>query len=118
MPRRILLVEDHLHIRKNVAFFLRTEGYEVNEASNGKEAVQLLERDEVDLVLSDVVMPGLGGFHLLRHIRSVAPEVPVVLMSGFSLNAQQILKEGATDFIMKPFDLNELLSKLKLALGQ
>jgi two-component system, OmpR family, response regulator Irr len=94
MPRKILLVEDHLGIRKNIAFFLRTEGYEVNEASDGNEAIQLLERHEVDLVPSNVVMPGFGGFHLLRHIRSVAPEVPVVIMSGVYLNAQRIRKEG------------------------
>jgi DNA-binding response OmpR family regulator len=116
MPKRILLVEDYLQIRKNIAFFLRTQGYEVREAADGKEAVQFLKANEVDLVLSDVVMPGSSGLYLVRHVRSVAPGIPVVLMSGFLLNAEQILKEGAMDFILKPFSLAELLSRLKLAL--
>jgi DNA-binding response OmpR family regulator len=115
---RILLVEDDLRIRRNLASFLRIEGYQVNEASNGKEAIELLQKDEIDLVLSDVVMPGPDGFHLLRHVRSVTPEIPVFLMSGFFVNPQQIVKEGAADFITKPFHLTELLSKLKLVLKE
>jgi DNA-binding NtrC family response regulator len=118
MPERILLVEDDLRSRKNLASFLRTEGYEVNEASDGKQAVELLQKDEVDLVLSDVVMPGLNGLQVLQHVQSVTPEIPVFLMSGHFRYAQQILKEGAADFIAKPLDLNELLSKLKLILKE
>jgi DNA-binding NtrC family response regulator len=116
MRERILLVEDDLRIRKNLASFLRIEGYEVNEASNGKEAIEVLQKDEIDLVLSDVVMPGPDGFHLLQHVRSVTPEIPVFLMSGYFINPHQIVKEGAADFITKPFHLTELLSKLKLVL--
>jgi two-component system, OmpR family, response regulator len=116
MGERILLVEDRLQSRKNIAYFLRIEGYEVNEASSGKEAIEILEKDEFDLVLADVVMPELNGLYLLRHLRSIAPEILVVLMSGHSLDPQQILKEGATDFITKPLKLDELLSKVRLAL--
>ena len=61
MPERILLVEDDLRIRKSLASFLRIEGYEVNEASNGQEVIEVLQKDEIDLVLSDVVMPDLMG---------------------------------------------------------
>ncbi len=111
MGGRILLVEDRLQNRKNIAYFLRTEGYEVNEASSGKEAIEILEK-----VLADVVMPELNGLSLLRHLRSIAPRILVVLMSGHSLDPQQILKEGATDFITKPLKLDELLSKVRLAL--
>ena len=116
MRERILLVEDDLRIRKNLASFLRIEGYEVNEASNGKEAIEVLQKDEIDLVLSDVVMPGPDGFHLLQHVRSVTPEIPVFLMSGYFINPHQIVKEGAAGFITKPFDLTELLFKLTLVL--
>jgi DNA-binding NtrC family response regulator len=116
MRQRILLVEDHLQSRKNIAFFLHTQDYQVDEVSDATEAIQLLEKDAFDLVLSDVVMPGPNGFHLLRHIRSVAPQLPVLLMSGFSLNRQEILKEGAIDFIRKPLELDVLLSKIQQAL--
>ena len=86
MGGRILLVEDRLQSRKNIAYFLRTEGYEVNEASSGKEAIEILEKDEFDLVLADVVMPELNGLSLLRYLRSIAPRILVVLMSGHSLD--------------------------------
>jgi DNA-binding NtrC family response regulator len=118
MPERILLVEDQLQVRKNLASFLRAAGYEVNEASNGKEAIEFLQTDEVNLVLSDIVMPELSGFDLLQHVRSVKPEIPIFLMSGFVLNAQQLVEQGAADFITKPFELADLLSKLKLLLRE
>ena len=118
MSAKILLVEDHLQNRKNIAYCLRTEGYQVNEACNGKEAIELLNNDQFDLVLADIVMPELNGLYLLRHLRSAAPAIPVVLMSGHSLDPQQILKEGATDFIAKPLRLDELLEKLKSALSR
>jgi DNA-binding response OmpR family regulator len=116
MRERILLVEDRLQSRKNIAYFLRTESYEVNEASSGKKAIDILERDESDRVLADIVMPELNGFYFLRHLRAIAPGILVVLMSGHSLDPQQILKEGATDFITKPLKLNELLSKVRSVL--
>jgi DNA-binding NtrC family response regulator len=118
MPERILLVEDDLRSRKHLASFLRKEGYEVNEASDGKQAVELLQENEVDLVLADVVMPGLNGLQVLQHVQSVTPEIPVFLMSGHFRYAQHILREGAADFIAKPLDFNELSSKLKLILKE
>src|SRR6266496_5202040 len=96
MGGRILLVEDRLQSRKNIAYFLRTEGYEVNEASSGKEAIEILEKDEFDLVLADVVMPELNGLSLLRHLRSIARRILVVLMLGYSLAPKHILKSEVT----------------------
>jgi len=115
---KILVVDDDARSLKNIAYFLRTEGYEVNEASDGNEAAHLLDEDGFDLVLSDVIMPGLNGLHLLEHTRSVAPEIPVLLMSGLPIEFDQIIKRGAADFIMKPLELDELLSKVKQSLKQ
>lgn len=117
MPQRILLVDDDAYNRKNLAFFLRTEGYEVDSACDGNEAAHLLETDKFDLLLSDVVMPGLDGIGLLEYTRSVAPETPVLLMSGSALiDLNDIVKRGAAGFLAKPLGLDELLSKLKEAL--
>ncbi len=114
---KILVVDDDARSLKNIAYFLRTEGYEVDEASNGNEAAHLLDGDGFDLVLSDVVMPGLNGLHLLEHTRSVAPEVPVLLMSGFfNIDPAQIIQQGAADVIIKPLEFDELLSKVKRVL--
>jgi DNA-binding NtrC family response regulator len=118
MPKKILLVEDNPGIRTNLASFLRAAGYRINEASNGKEAIELVQKEKVDLVLSDIVMPELSGFSLLQHVRLVRPEIPVILMSGFLFNPEQILKQGASDFLTKPIILSDLLSKLELVLKE
>jgi DNA-binding NtrC family response regulator len=116
---KILVVDDDSRSLKNVAYFLCTEGYEVDEASNGNEAAQLLDEDGFDLVLSDVIMPGCNGLQLLEHTRSVAPHVPVLLMSAFpNMEVDQIIERGAADFIAKPLEFDELLSKVKRALEQ
>ena len=104
---------------KNLAYFLRTQGYEVDQASNGNEAAQLLDEGGFDLVLSDVIMPGINGLDFLQRTRSITPEIPVVLMSAFpNIEVDQILKRGAADFIAKPLEFNKLLSKVKRALEQ
>lgn len=119
MHLKILLVDDDATNLKNLAYFLRTEGYEVNAASNGSEAAQLLQSDEFDLVLSDVIMPGVNGLELLERVRSLVPELPVLLMSGSAnLDQNQILKCGAADFIMKPLELDDLLCRVRRALKQ
>jgi DNA-binding NtrC family response regulator len=96
---------------------LRLEDYDVDEACDGNQAALLLDQVKFDLVLSDVMMPGLNGIALLAHIRSVAPDIPVLLMSGFTpVEVNKIIKLGAVDFIMKPLDLAVLLSKIRRVL--
>ena len=117
MNLKILLVDDDPSNLKHIARFLRGEGYEVDEACDGNEALQLLDEVGFDLVLSDVTMPAFDGFHLLERTLMIAPEVPFLLMSGFAnIDLDQVAKRGATDFIVKPLDLDELLSKVKRAL--
>ena len=114
MAKKILLVDDDVRILKSLGRYLRGAGYQVNEASDGDEAARLFTEDRFDLVLSDVMMPGVNGLELLERIRTVAPETPVVLISGFAdLNRSLAIKRGAADLIMKPFDPADLVSKLK-----
>jgi DNA-binding response OmpR family regulator len=118
MDARILLVDDDLRSLQNLGLFLRSQGYEVNESGDGSEAAKMLENEAFDLVISDVIMPGLSGLHLLDLIRSLTPKIPVLFMTGFgSIYRNQMIEQGATDLITKPFDLNEVLSKVKLALA-
>ena len=115
---RILVVDDDTQSLKNVASFLRLEGYGVDEACDGNEAVNRLDNGEFDLILSDVFMPRLNGVQLLEYVRSVRPQVPLLFMSGFcDVEADETLERGATDFITKPLRLDELLSKVKQALS-
>ena len=116
---KILVVDDDNPSLENVARFLRLKGYQVEVASNGYEAGQLIEKTEFDLVLSDLIMPGVNGLDLLKRTRSIAPEIPVVLMSAFpGIEVTQIFERGAADFIPKPLDLDKLLSQLKRVLEQ
>jgi DNA-binding response OmpR family regulator len=114
---KILVVDDDALGRHKVVYFLRLEDYAVDEACDGNQAVLLLDQVKFDLVLSDVMMPGLNGISLLAHIRSVAPDIPVLLMSGFTPGeGKEIIQLGAADFIMKPLDLDVLLSKIRRVL--
>ena len=116
---KILVVDDDNPSLENVARFLRLKGYQVEVASNGYEAGQLIDKTEFDLVLSDLIMPGVNGLDLLKRTRSIAREVPVVLMSACpGIEVTQIFERGAADFIPKPLDLDKLLSQLKRVLEQ
>ena len=116
---KILVVDDDNPSLENVARFLRLKGYQVEVASNGYEAGQLIDKTEFDLVLSDLIMPGVNGLDLLKRTRSIAPEIPVVLMSAFpGIEVTQIFERGAADFIPKPLDLDKLLSQLKRVVEQ
>jgi DNA-binding response OmpR family regulator len=113
---KILVVDDDARGLHNVATFLRQEEYEVDMAWNGNQAALLLDKVKVDLVLSDIMMPGLDGFGLLKHIRSISPEIPVLLMSGFDVEVEEIIERAAVDFIIKPLDLDVLVFKIRRAL--
>ena len=117
MHQKMLLVDDHPRSLKNIAYFFRAHGFEVHEALNGNEAAQLFEKIGFDLVVSDLCMPGFDGFRLLACARSINPNIPIVLMSGYrNIHVEQIDKLGLTEFVEKPIDLEKLLSKVRQAL--
>jgi DNA-binding NtrC family response regulator len=119
MPAKILVVDDDARNLKNLSQFLRIEGYEVDEAHSGNEAVKRLTAGGFNLVLSDLIMPGGNGLDLLERSRSIAPGVPVVMMSGFeSIDLVEMAELGASDFVTKPIAFEELLSKVKRALHE
>src|SRR5687767_9029019 len=99
---KILLVDDNLKYLQAIARFLRSEGYQVDEAQDGNEAAQHLKQRNYDLVVSDLVMPGANGFHLLEKKRHVAPHTPTLIMSSFAdINLPELMEAGAVDFIVK-----------------
>jgi signal transduction histidine kinase/CheY-like chemotaxis protein len=113
---KILLVEDNDPVRAFALNMLLDEGCSVMEASNAREALTRLEEAPVDLMLTDVVMPGASGIELANQVRRTRPELPIVLVSGFS---DELVGTG-TDypFLTKPFTSAELKSVLSTALAQ
>ncbi len=107
---RILVVDDEEQMRDLLAKVLERNGYQVTVMSNGGSALAFLEDEPVDLVLTDVRMPGIDGMEALRSIKELRPETVVIIMTGFGSidQAVQAVKDGAYDYINKPFDLDEL----------
>lgn len=117
---RVLLAEDEPAIRSALSRILRAAGYEVLEASNGGEALRLaeLESRTIHLLLSDVMMPGIGGKELVQRLAESRPEIRVVLMSGYTDDAALRADLGAARyaFLQKPFTAREVLLALRTAL--
>lgn len=111
---KILVVDDEYYIRDLLKKSLSKEGYEVIDVENGVLAIELVEREKFDLVISDIRMPKMSGMELFRRIRSEFPDLPVILVTGYAdiEGARKALKEGAVDYISKPFKLEELLKSV------
>jgi signal transduction histidine kinase/CheY-like chemotaxis protein len=109
---RILVIDDEEHIRSIIESQLNELGYQVDTAENGKDGLKVFEKfkDKIDLVLIDMIMPVLGGKETFIEMRKTAPDVKVVLMSGFSRSgkAEEILAEDNVSFIQKPFRIQDL----------
>jgi diguanylate cyclase (GGDEF)-like protein len=116
----ILVVDDELFFRRLYANLLNENGYQVETASSGEEAVTRLARGDIDIVLADLVMPGLDGMQLLDHCRKRNNPPDVVLVTGHASveSAIQALKNGARDYLVKPFDPTELLHVVRTCLEQ
>ena len=115
MPGKILIVDDQSSARTALETLLRREGYEVRDASNGPSALAACTDFKPDLILLDILMPGMDGFEVCRRIKAT-PETrltPVVLITGLSDTEDRIrgINAGADDFLSKPIDVNELLAR-------
>ena len=114
MGQKILIVDDDAAIRHMIHRFVQTQGYEVREAANGAEAMEILSIDDVDLVITDYIMPEMNGIELLQSIHERWPVMPVVFLTGYlSADAAKTILRGRTHFLSKPVGLNELLSTIR-----
>ena len=104
MSYRILLADDEAEIRDILRLYLEKDGYEITEAKDGIETMQCLQREEIDLVLLDIMMPGMDGYRVLKNIRE-KNNIPVIILSAKGTESDKILglDLGADDYITKPF---------------
>jgi two-component system OmpR family response regulator len=118
-PAPILLVEDDPDISTPLAGFLRGKGYQVHVADSAEAALTLLEHEPVELVLLDVMLPGMDGLELCRRLRAAKANSPAIIMvSALAEATDKVigLELGADDYVAKPFDLRELLARIRTAL--
>ena len=122
-PRRaiqnvsILIVDDDPKIRRLIRLELRASDYDVSEAGDGQEALDLIARDEPTMVLLDLMMPGIDGLEVLRRLRE-SSSVPVIIISARNQDQDRIdgFKLGADDYITKPFNTEELIERVRAVL--
>lgn len=118
MMGKILIVEDDAITRRNLSVLLSDEGYDVDQAGDGVQALEILARRPFDLVLSDVVMPRMDGLKLLQRLQRMAPQMPVMIMTSYVSSSLSSVPAGAAEFIRKPFVLDDLLFKVQRALDK
>lgn len=108
---RILVADDERVVRDGCRRVLTGKGYEVLAAEDGKEALDLLHSEQVDVILLDLKMPVMGGEEVLKHVRSRRPDIPVIIITGHGTvdNAVECMKKGAYDFVTKPFQVEPFL---------
>jgi DNA-binding response OmpR family regulator len=117
MPYRILLVEDDPTLRETVAYNLRAQGYEVLLAADGYQALDAARREQPDLMLLDVMLPGIDGFEVCRVLRRES-SLPILMLTARSDEVDRVvgLEMGADDYLTKPFSMRELLARVKALL--
>lgn len=117
---KILVIDDERAIRSSLKEILEYEKFDVAEAEDGLSGLEMLKKDKYDVILCDIKMPKMDGIEVLERVEVVAPETPVVMISGHGNieTAVDALKKGAYDYIAKPLDLNRLLVTVRNALDR
>ena len=118
MKFTILTIDDEENIRNGLADNFELEGYEVKQAANGKEGLQLIEKGDIDLVITDLRMDGISGQEVVNQVTSKYPGLPIIVLTGHGSieDATSAIKMGAYDFLTKPLDLTHLNKIVKNAL--
>jgi DNA-binding NtrC family response regulator len=117
---RILIIDDEEAIRESLDTLLTLEGFAVNSAADGPSGMELLSRNEYDLLLLDLALPGQSGIELLPRIVEMQPNLPVIMITAFGTvgNVVDAIRAGAENFVQKPWDNEKLLADIRAAVGR
>jgi putative two-component system response regulator len=117
--RLILIVDDELGVRESLKMILKPI-CEVQTAADGKEALQFIQKEKIDLVTLDLKMPGLSGMDVLRQIKKNDPDIEVVIITAYGTvqNTQDAIRYGVGDFLSKPFNVPELIESVNKSLAR
>lgn len=117
MKVKILVVDDEVHIRELIKFYLNKEGYEIREAGNGEQALEIVENEFVDLAIVDVMMPIMDGYEFVEQMKEIR-DIPAIMLTakGTSEDKLKGFDLGIDDYVTKPFDAPELMARVKTIL--
>lgn len=107
---KILVADDEVMMRNMILRILESEGYQIAMASSGNEALEMLKADKFDLLLTDVRMPGMSGFDLLKTAKERSPDMAIIVMTGYgdAYTVKEALLLGADEYLSKPFKAHEV----------
>lgn len=117
MKSRILVVDDEAPIRELVRFYLEKDGYEMIEAANGQEAIEIFENEYIDMAIVDVMMPIMDGWTCVEEMKEIR-DVPVIMLTAMSESKDKLrgFDIGVDDYVVKPFDPDELMARIRTIL--
>jgi DNA-binding response OmpR family regulator len=115
---KVLLVDDEKEFVSTLAERLRLRGIQADEAVSGEEALRLVAQAAPQVVVLDVMMPGMGGLEVLQRVKSTYPNIEVILLTGIGSTKEGVegMRLGAFDFLMKPLQIEELIEKIGAAI--
>ena len=118
--KNILIIEDEKEIRDGLAEVLEDAGFFVDSAVNGKEGLEKIGKKDFDVIVTDLIMPVVGGMEVLRETKRMKPNTCVILITAFATidNAVEAMKAGASDYITKPFRIDEVQTKIRKVLAE
>jgi DNA-binding NtrC family response regulator len=118
--KNILIIEDEKEIREGLAEFLEDAGFIVDSAQNGQLGLEKIGKKDFDVVVTDLIMPVVGGMEVLRETKRIKPHTRVILITAFATvdNAVEAMKAGASDYITKPFRIDEVQTKIRKVLAE
>jgi len=113
--KKILLVDDEYEFVQTLAQRLKLRGYEVTTALSGENCLEIFFSKSFDLVVLDLMMPGMSGLEVLAELKKIESSLPVILLTGHGSTKEGMegMKLGAEDYLMKPLDINQLTKKIK-----
>jgi DNA-binding response OmpR family regulator len=120
LPLRLLIIDDERGFVSALAKRLGKRNIHVTQAYSGREGIQVLRRSDFDVVLLDLKMEDIDGMEVLKIIKIMIPELPVIMLSGHASEETALIgkKAGAYDYLTKPYELNELIAKIHSAIGE
>src|SRR5271169_2798981 len=118
--KRILIVDDEVDIASSIQYVLKQEGFQTLLAHDGSKAMELFTGEKPDLIILDLMMPGLDGYEVCRRVRSTDPKIPILMLTARTSEIDTVvgLELGANDYIAKPVRLRELVARVKAHLRE